>query len=241
MYNNMYMYGYLSIVGWAKAPLAPCPPSGLILRSRGFAASRRMATSPGPSFETRVRRAPQDEGGADVWWARQRTRSRPVPLPTLLVLIQRGIAIQPYRSVANPRKHFHHSAAAAPSLAVTHPPRKNLVLPHEKTVPRFCLRFVATKSHDVNVRRGWFLATRLKRLTQLRISHHAARRSHRAASRHAAQVLQATMDFQGNESARSRHAAQAIAAARFFAGVGRPKRTTCPHFAATRLKFAARP
>jgi hypothetical protein len=39
------------------------------------------------------------------------------------------------------------------------------------------------------------LATGLKPLTQLRISHHTARRSRRAASLHAAQVLQATMDF----------------------------------------------
>jgi hypothetical protein len=85
--------------------------------------------------------------------------------------------------------------AAAASLAVTHPPRKNLVLPHEKNVPRFCLRFVATKSHDVNVRRGSLLATGLKRFAQLRISHHTARHARRAASAHATQVLQAMMDF----------------------------------------------
>jgi hypothetical protein len=46
------------------------------------------------------------------------------------------------------------------------------------------------------------LATRLKRLTQLRISHPAARHARRAASPHAAQVLQATMDFRARESAR---------------------------------------
>jgi hypothetical protein len=83
-----------------------------------------------------------------------------------------------------------------------HPPRKSRLLPHEKTAPQFCLRFVATKSHDVNVRRGPLLAIRLKRLTQLRISHHTARHVRRAASPHAAQVLQATMDFEACESAR---------------------------------------
>jgi hypothetical protein len=92
--------------------------------------------------------------------------------------------------------------AAAASLAVTHPPRKSRLLPHEKSVPQFCLRFVATKSHDVNVRRGSLLATRLKRLTQLRFSLHTARHSRRAASPHAAQVLQATMDFRACKSAR---------------------------------------
>jgi hypothetical protein len=92
--------------------------------------------------------------------------------------------------------------AAAASLAVTSSPRKNLVLPHEKCAPQFCRRFVATKSHDVNVRRGSFSATRLKRLTQLRILHHTARHSRRASSLHAAQVLQATMDFGAYESPR---------------------------------------
>jgi hypothetical protein len=92
--------------------------------------------------------------------------------------------------------------ATAASLAVTHPPRKNLLLPHEKNAPQFCLRFVATKSHDVNVRRGPFLATRLKRFAQLRILHHTARQSRRASSSHAAQVLQATMDFRARKSVR---------------------------------------
>jgi hypothetical protein len=92
--------------------------------------------------------------------------------------------------------------AAAACLAVTHPPRKNLVLPHEKSAPQFCLRFVATKSHDVNVRRGLLLATRLKRLTRLWISRQAARHARRAASSHAAQVLQATMEFRACASAR---------------------------------------
>jgi hypothetical protein len=87
-------------------------------------------------------------------------------------------------------------------LAATSSPRKNLLLPHEKNVPQFCLRFVSTKSHDVNVRRGLFLAIRLKRLTWLWISHHAARHARRAAAPHAAQVLQATMDFGACESAR---------------------------------------
>jgi hypothetical protein len=113
-----------------------------------------------------------------------------------------GIAIQPYRCVAIPWKFFRKSMATTASLAVTHPPRKSRLLPHEKCAPRFCLRFVATKSHDVNVRRGPFLATRLKRLTRNQISHHTARHARRAASAHAAQVLQATMDFQRSESAR---------------------------------------
>jgi hypothetical protein len=109
---------------------------------------------------------------------------------------------QPYRYVANLRKHFRQSVAAAAALAVTHPPRKSRLLPHEKSAPRFCLRFVATKSHDVNVRRGPLLATRLKRLTQLRISHPTAGHARRAASPHATQVLQATMDFGACEFAR---------------------------------------
>jgi hypothetical protein len=91
--------------------------------------------------------------------------------------------------------------ATAASLAVTHPPRKSRLLPHEKCAPQFCLRFVATKSHDVNVRRGSLFATRLKRLAQLRISHHTARHARRASSLHAAQVLQATRDFGACESA----------------------------------------
>jgi hypothetical protein len=73
-------------------------------------------------------------------------------------------------------------------------------LPHEKNVPQFCLRFVSTKSHDVNVRRGPLLATPLKRLTQLRISHHTARRSRRASLGHAAQLSQTTIDFDRNDA-----------------------------------------
>jgi hypothetical protein len=75
-------------------------------------------------------------------------------------------------------------------------------LPHEKTAPRFCLRFVATKSHDVNVRRSPFLATKRKHFTRLLILRHTARHARRAASPHAAQVLQATMDFAARESVR---------------------------------------
>jgi len=86
--------------------------------------------------------------------------------------------------------------------AVTPSPRKNLLFPHEKNAPQFCLRFVATKSHDVNVRRGLLLTTRLKRLTQLRISHHIARHARRVALSHAAQVLQAMTNFAACESAR---------------------------------------
>jgi hypothetical protein len=51
------------------------------------------------------------------------------------------------------------------------------------------------------VQRGSFLRAGFKRLTQLRISHPTARHARRAASPHAAQVLQATMDFVACESA----------------------------------------
>jgi hypothetical protein len=47
-----------------------------------------------------------------------------------------------------------------------------------------------------------FLATQLKRLTQLRISHHTTRHARSVALLHAAQVLQATMNFSAHESAR---------------------------------------
>jgi hypothetical protein len=92
--------------------------------------------------------------------------------------------------------------AAVASLVVTHPPRKSQLLPHEKNAPQFCLRFVSTKSDGVNVRRSPLLATRLKRLTQLRIC--IAPRSMRAAHRHphGAQVLKTTMDFGACEAAR---------------------------------------
>jgi hypothetical protein len=80
-------------------------------------------------------------------------------------------------------------------LAATHPPRKSQLLPHEKNAPQFCLRFVSTKSHDVNVRRGPLLAARHKRFTFQRISRHAARHSRRASPPHAAQVLAPPMDF----------------------------------------------
>jgi hypothetical protein len=104
--------------------------------------------------------------------------------------------------VANPWKLFRKTMAAAASLAVTHPPRKSQFLPHEKNVPQFCLRFVSTKSHDVNVRRGLLLRAGFKRLTQLRISHHIARHARRGSSPHAAQVLRATMDFRRGDVAR---------------------------------------
>jgi hypothetical protein len=58
-------------------------------------------------------------------------------------------------------------------LTATHPPRKNLALPHEKIA---CLQFAARLASAVNVRRGAFWRTGFKRLTQLGISHRAARR-----------------------------------------------------------------
>jgi hypothetical protein len=103
--------------------------------------------------------------------------------------------------VANLRKHFRYTVASAASLAATHPPQKCRLLPHEKNAPQFCLRFVATKSHDVNVRRGRLLATGFKRLMRNRISHHSARHSPPRLVAHAAQVLQATMDFRRGEAA----------------------------------------
>jgi hypothetical protein len=92
--------------------------------------------------------------------------------------------------------------AAAASLAVTHPARKSRRLPHEKNVPQFCHRFVSTKSHDVNVRRGPLLRAGFKRLTWLRISHHTARHACRGSPPHATQVLQATMEFVACKTAR---------------------------------------
>jgi hypothetical protein len=49
---------------------------------------------------------------------------------------------------------------------------------------------------------GALLATRLKRLMQLRISQHTARHARCASSDHAAQVPQATMEFAACASAR---------------------------------------
>jgi hypothetical protein len=124
---------------------------------------------------------------------------RGIAMPAVSSVTREG---EPYRRVANPWKLSRQSMAATASLAVTHPPRKSRRLPHEKPAPQFCLRFVATKSHDVNARRGPFSTTRPKRLSRLRISHHIARHARRAASPHATQVLQAMMDFAACESAR---------------------------------------
>jgi hypothetical protein len=86
--------------------------------------------------------------------------------------------------------------------AVTSSPRKNLVLPHEKTAPQFA--FGSSQRNRMTLMFGAvrFLATRLKCIAQLRISQHTARHARRDASGHAAQVLQATMDFRACESAR---------------------------------------
>jgi hypothetical protein len=85
------------------------------------------------------------------------------------------------------------------------PPRirreKALALPQENLREFRCLQFAARLSHDVNVRRSPLLATRLKRLTWLRISHHTARHARRGSTPHAAQLLQATMDFAACASA----------------------------------------
>lgn len=86
-------------------------------------------------------------------------------------------------------------------VAVTHPPRKSQFLPQEKLRKRRCRQFAARLSHAVNVRRGSPLTTWLKRLAFHGIPHPTARQSERAASPHAAQVLQATMDFGACESA----------------------------------------
>jgi hypothetical protein len=126
-------------------------------------------------------------------------------IPSILALTgsaECGIAIQPYRRVANPRKFFRQSMAAA----FFSPPRirreKALALPQENLCNLRCLQFAARLSYEVNVRRGSLLATRLKRLTFKRISHHTARHWRRASSPHAAQVLTPTMDFRRGDASR---------------------------------------
>jgi hypothetical protein len=104
--------------------------------------------------------------------------------------------------VANLRKFFHQSVAAAffsPSRIrrekASSCRKKNRANSAATSLPqdsRMHLMFGAAR----------FLATRLKRLSRLRISHHTARHSRRAASPHAAQVLQATMEFRRDEAAR---------------------------------------
>jgi hypothetical protein len=66
-----------------------------------------------------------------------------------------------------------HQAVAA-SGAVIFPPRKSRLLPQEKTLPRFCLEFVATESQAVNVARAPVSANGHKHLALLEISHAAA-------------------------------------------------------------------
>jgi hypothetical protein len=107
----------------------------------------------------------------------------------------------PYRAVANLRNIFHQIMAAAfftELLAATHPLRKSTRLAARKIA---CLQFAARLAGRVNVRRGGFWRTGLKRLTQLGISHRAARRSCAASPRHPAQVLQSATDFGYNETA----------------------------------------
>src|SRR4051812_46373038 len=113
MYNNSYMYGYLSMesrvghnLGWAKAPL-------------------RRAIILGPDA--------RPNGGHVIGRIRVRCLCPPY---------KRGIAIQPYRRMANPRQLFRYSVAAAASRAAAHPPRKSRFLPHEKSAPQFCRQFV---------------------------------------------------------------------------------------------------
>jgi hypothetical protein len=86
------------------------------------------------------------------------------------------------------------------------PPRirreKALAWPQGKLRKLRCRQFAARRSHAVNVRSGAFFATRLKRITFHGISHRAARHWRRGSSPHAAQVLQATMDFEACAVAR---------------------------------------
>jgi len=92
--------------------------------------------------------------------------------------------------MANLRNIFRKIMARAfftEPLAATHSPRKNLALPHEKIA---CLQFATRLEGRVNVRRGSFWRTGLKRFTQLGISHRAAPTPFAAAPRHPAQVLQ---------------------------------------------------
>jgi hypothetical protein len=49
------------------------------------------------------------------------------------------------------------------------------------------------------------------------------------------------MDFKSARVRASCHADQALEAARFFTVIGTPEAANCLQFAATRLKFAARP
>jgi hypothetical protein len=86
------------------------------------------------------------------------------------------------------------------------PPRirreKVLAWPQGKLLKLRCRQFAARLSHAVNVRSGCFFATPLKRLTFHGISHRAARHWRRDSSPHAAQVFQATMDFEACAAAR---------------------------------------
>jgi hypothetical protein len=109
---------------------------------------------------------------------------------------------KPYRRAANPRQHFRHSVAAARFLAITHPPRKSRLLPHEKTRRSFAVGSSQRNRTTLMFGAAPLLATRLKHLTPASDFHHMARHLRRAASAHAAQVLQATMNFGACASAR---------------------------------------
>jgi hypothetical protein len=64
-------------------------------------------------------------------------------------LTERGTAIQPYGLVANLRKFFRESMAGAATLAVTHSPRKNLVLSHEN--PRRSFAFGSSQRNRMTL------------------------------------------------------------------------------------------
>jgi hypothetical protein len=140
----------------------------------------------------------------------------PLTSPTLKSAARRkGIAMpavpgrrrggEPYRGVANLRKFFHESMAAVCSGAIVSrrsSPRKNLVLPQEKSRSQIRLRFAARDSHRVNVRRGGKSAVARKCFTQRRIFEAAGMVDPAGRIAHRPQVLQAATNFASHRAAR---------------------------------------
>jgi hypothetical protein len=152
----------------------------------------------------------------------------------------RGTAIQPYRRVANLRKLFCQSMAAvffSPSCI-----RREKASSCRKRICAIAVAFSLPQDFPMQLMfdaaPAW--ATRPKRLTFHGNSHHAARHWRRAPAPHAAQVLQATIDFEACAAARRamgckrfrrRSFSSRLRAARLLFAFGLPQR----------LKFAARP
>jgi hypothetical protein len=148
-------------------------------------------------------------------------------------------SVQPYRRAANLRKFFRETMVAVPSLPVTHPPRKSRLLPQEKSPKSLRHRFAARLAGRVNVRRARFCGRSLTLSIHLGF---APVRAARILTRRCACGTSTSTheDFRSKPRWRRRHADQAVEPPRFFARTSAPERATCPHFAATRLKFAAR-